>query len=85
MDIPDLHPWNVTPEEAIKIQKCLKDRVILKKIDGKIKYISGLDVSYAKGGNTVWAGVVVLDFPSLEKIEEDGLKRRFLFLTSPVF
>jgi len=79
MDIQDLHPWNVTPEEAIKIQKCLKDRVILKKIDGKIKYISGLDVSYAKGGNTVWAGVVVLDFPSLEKIEEGWTQKKVSF------
>ena len=70
MDLPDLHPWNVTYEEAIKIQKCLKDKVILKKIDRRINYIAGLDVSYAKGANTVWAGVVVLDFPSLVKIEE---------------
>jgi len=44
MDIPDLHPWNVTYEEAIKIQKCLKDKVILKKIDRRINYIAGLDV-----------------------------------------
>jgi len=79
MDIPDLHPWNVTYEEAIKIQKCLKDKVILKKIDRRINYIAGLDVSYAKGGNTVWAGVVVLDFPSLVKIEERWAQSKVSF------
>ncbi|RLB29014.1 MAG: endonuclease V, partial [Deltaproteobacteria bacterium] len=79
MDIPDLHPWNVTYEEAIKIQKCLKDKVILKKIDRRINYIAGLDVSYAKGSNTVWAGVVVLDFPSLVKIEERWAQSKVSF------
>ncbi|GAI10661.1 unnamed protein product, partial [marine sediment metagenome] len=56
MDISDLHPWNVTYAEAVKIQKSLRDKVILKKIDKKIKYIAGLDVSYEKDANTVWAG-----------------------------
>ncbi len=79
MDIPDLHPWNVTYEEAIKIQERLKDKVILKKIDRRINYIAGLDVSYAKGGNTVWAGVVVLDFPSLVKIEERWAQSKVSF------
>jgi len=79
MDIPDLHPWNVTYEEAIKIQKCLKDKVILKKIDRRINYIAGLDVSYAKEGNTVRAGVVVLDFPSLVKIEEGWAQSKVSF------
>ncbi len=79
MDITDLHPWNVTYAEAVKIQKSLRDKVILKKIDKKIKYIAGLDVSYEKAANTVWAGVVVLDFPSLVKIEEKWSQKEVSF------
>lgn len=79
MDIPDLHPWNVTYEEAVKIQECLKDKVVLRKIDREIRYIAGLDVSYAKGARTVWAGVVVLDFPSLVKIEERWSQEKVSF------
>ena len=79
MDILDLHPWNVTHEEAVKIQKCLRDKVILKRIDKRINYIAGLDVSYAKGANAVWAGVVVLDFPSLVKIEEEWIQKKVSF------
>ncbi len=79
MDILDLHPWNVTHEEAVKIQKCLRDKVILKRIDKRINYIAGLDVSYAKGANAVWAGVVVLDFPSLVKIEEGWIQKKVSF------
>jgi len=79
MDISDLHPWNVTYKEAIKIQKNLKDKVILQKIDKKIKYVAGLDVSYARGSNIMWAGVVVLDFPSLNKAEERWSQKKVSF------
>jgi deoxyribonuclease V len=79
MDIHELHPWNVTYKEAVKIQKCLRDKVIFRKIERKIKYIAGLDVSYAKGANTLWAGVVVLDFPSLVKIEERWTQKKVFF------
>jgi deoxyribonuclease V len=79
MHIIDLHPWNVTYEEAIKIQNSLKDKVLLKKIDTEIKYIAGLDVSYARGDQEVWAGVVVLGFPSLVKMEERWSEKKASF------
>ena len=79
MLISDLHPWGVTYKEAVKIQKELKDKVSLKKIDKRIKYVAGLDVSYAKGSNIMWAGVVVLDFPSLNKAEERWSQKKVSF------
>ena len=42
MIISDLHPWDVTYKEAAKIQKELKDKVSLKKIDKKIKWVCSL-------------------------------------------
>lgn len=79
MIISDLHPWDVTYKEAAKIQKELKDKVSLKKIDKKIKYVAGLDISYAKGSNVMWAGVVVLDFSSLNKAEERWSQKKVNF------
>jgi deoxyribonuclease V len=79
MVISDLHPWDVTYKEAVKIQKDLKDKVSLKKIDKRIKYVAGLDVSYTKGSNIMWAGVVVLDFPSLNKAEERWSQKKVSF------
>jgi len=79
MIISDLHPWDVTYKEAVKIQKDLKDKVSLKKIDKRIKYVAGLDVSYAKGSNIMWAGVVVLNFPSLNKAEERWSQKKVSF------
>jgi deoxyribonuclease V len=79
MVIFDLHPWDVTYIEAIKIQKDLKDKISLKKINKRIKYVAGLDVSYTKGSNIMWAGVVVLDFPSLNKAEERWSQKKVSF------
>jgi len=79
MHITDLHPWNVTYKEAVTIQKRLKDKVSLRKIDKRIKYVAGLDVSYVKGSNIMWAGVVVLDFPSLNKAEERWSQKKASF------
>jgi deoxyribonuclease V len=79
MIIFDLHPWDVTYKEAVRIQKELREKVYLKKIDKKIEYIAGLDVSYSKGSNIMWAGVVVLDFPSLKKTEERWSQKKVSF------
>ena len=70
MDIPDLHGWEVSSGEAIEIQRRLKEKVVLERIKREIRYIAGLDVSYAKGSRTIWGGVVVLDFPSLCQVEQ---------------
>ncbi len=79
MNIATLHPWDITYEEAIKIQNLLRDKVVLKRIDKKIKYIAGLDVSYEKGTHLVWAGVVILNFPSLVKVEERWSEKKVTF------
>ena len=79
MDIPDLHPWDVTYREAIKIQEQLKGKVILRKIPDRPNYIAGLDVSYQKGAHRVWAGAVVLNFPDLAVVEERWVQREVSF------
>ncbi|MBW2339712.1 MAG: endonuclease V, partial [Deltaproteobacteria bacterium] len=79
MDILDLHHWDVTYKEAVEIQERLKDRVILKGLGKRIKHIAGLDVSYVKGADTVWAGAVVLDFPGLAKTDERWSQKRVSF------
>ena len=79
MDILDLHPWNITYKEAIKIQHCLSRQVTLTGMDKEIKYIAGLDVSYTQRTHILWAGVVVLEFKSLVKREEQWTQREVSF------
>jgi len=68
-----LHHWDVTPEEAIKIQNKLRSLVKIEALQGEIRYIAGADVSFDKGSNIVYAGVVVLKFPELEEVDRSLL------------
>lgn len=67
---PNLHSWEVTPKEAIKLQKELKSRVSLEKYFNKIEKIAGADVSYYE--NKMIAGIVILKFPQLKIIERQS-------------
>ena len=64
-----LHPWKVSPIEAIRIQKNLKKRILLKKTFSKVGTIGGGDVSYQKEGALLFGAMVVLSFPKLEILE----------------
>jgi deoxyribonuclease V len=64
-----LHPWKVTPEQAIRIQKNLRHRIILKKSFSRVRTIGGGDVSYQKEGNSLFGAMVVLSFPHMETLD----------------
>ncbi|MGB6873406.1 MAG: deoxyribonuclease V [Dehalococcoidia bacterium] len=66
----NLHSWEVTPQEAIKIQKDLKSKISLKKSFSKIDKIAGADVSYYQ--NKMIAGVIIFEFPNLKTIEKQS-------------
>ncbi|HMF55949.1 MAG TPA: deoxyribonuclease V [Pyrinomonadaceae bacterium] len=68
-----LHDWNMTPQEAVALQKSLRERVRIAPLRKKIETIAGADISFNKFETTVYAGIVVLRLPSLEIIEEVGV------------
>ena len=70
MDLKELHPWNVTPKEALEIQRRLQPRVTLRNRPQRVRYVTGTDVSSSLTDDTVWAGAVVVKYPSLEPVEE---------------
>jgi deoxyribonuclease V len=70
VDIKELHPWNVSPKEAVEIQKQVQPRVSLKDHPGPIRYVAGTDVSFSLTDDAIWAGVVVVGYPGLEPVEK---------------
>ncbi len=67
---PDLaHSWNVSPTEAIAIQKQLRPNVIMDDDYGDLKTVTGVDVGFEENGTVTRAAVVVLSFPDLKRIE----------------
>jgi len=62
----------MSPKEAMEIQRNLRDRLQLDVEPPPFKTVAGVDVSYDKGSSDVYAGVVVLDCGTLEKVDQAG-------------
>ena len=62
------HNWDVTPEEAVAIQKELAGQVREEPMDRPPETVAGVDVSIR--GDQAQAAISVLRFPELEVIDE---------------
>jgi deoxyribonuclease V len=51
----------------------LRERLVFTPLEKTPATIAGADISFDKGSETVYAGIVVLRYPSLETIEEAGI------------
>lgn len=65
----ELHTWDLTPREAIALQKALRERIRTDLQIGTPAIVAGVDVAYKKASNESVATVVLLTFPSLELLQ----------------
>lgn len=80
MKFNQLHPWRLDYKKAIQVQETLRERLVLKRVAGKIGTVAGADVSYDKQSDLFFAGVVVYKFGGqLEKVEEATASGRVRF------
>lgn len=68
------HEWNVTPKEAIEIQKKLQSKLKITPLQKGIRTIAGADVSLNLYEETIYAGIIVLSYPDLVPITHAVLK-----------
>ena len=68
-----LHDWDLSPREAVELQKTLRERVRLEPLGREIETVAGADISFNKYSPVLYAGIVVLRLPSLEVLEEVGV------------
>ena len=69
-----VHSWDVTPQEAIAIQKRLAPKVLRHDDVGDVSFVGGVDVGFESNNTVTRAAVVVLRFPELE-LEDQVLAR----------
>lgn len=79
MQFKNLHPWNLTPKEAIRLQTELRSRIITEDRFEKIETIAGADIAFNKIDNTGYAGVIVYSYPRLTEIERASATGRLEF------
>ena len=65
---PPLHRWNVSPKQAITIQKALAAKVRTETLQTPVRHIAGVDVSIR--GDRYQTAIAVISYPELELIEQ---------------
>ena len=56
-----LHDWNLTPHQAVHLQKELCANVIITPLGARrVETVAGADISFNKFSEKVYAGIVVL-------------------------
>ncbi len=62
MNFSDLHPWNLSPKEAVALQRELAERVSLRdELPDPVRFVAGVDVSCSRFAPQVYAAVVLFD------------------------
>jgi deoxyribonuclease V len=79
VDIHPLHSWDLSPAEAIALQRDLEARIVTGPALAAWSLIAGADVSYDRGSDVLYAGVVVLRADDLSVVERRGAVRRTTF------
>lgn len=75
-----LHPWDVTPREAMHIQQELRDRVVARD-EGRrpFRTVAAMDVSYDRQSPWIFAAIVVLRLPAFDLIDQAVVQSRAQF------
>lgn len=75
MQINQPESWPTTVEEALQVQRQLRDQVIIEDRLGPIEYVAGVDVGFEEDGAVTRAAVAVLRLSDLQ-IQDQAIARR---------
>lgn len=64
------HAWNLSADEAKKLQKELAEKLILEDQFGEIRSVAGVDMAINETNGMARAAVVLLSFPELVLLEQ---------------
>lgn len=81
MKIRRIHDWDVTYQDAVRIQKELKDRLILSDghVPRRIRTVAGVDLSYSKKDDLFFAAAVLFEYSTLEVLETSHIVMKASF------
>lgn len=79
MEFNTLHAWDISPTEAVALQKKLASSVVLQPLPKECNLIAATDVSFDVGGETLFAAIVVLDRRDYSVVEEVTVQDKVTF------
>ncbi|MVF12624.1 deoxyribonuclease V [Ketobacter sp. MCCC 1A13808] len=69
------HAWDLSPQDAIALQKQWADRVVLCDEFDEVRFVAGVDVGFEENNKVTRAAIAVLSFPSLQLVESALVKQ----------
>lgn len=76
MKIHSLHPWDLTPADAVALQRQLAGRIDVRVPLTRCDLVAGADISYERSSDVYYAGVVVVRVADGEVIERRSAVKR---------
>lgn len=73
------HTWDLSPREAIALQKELAGRVVLCPLPSRFKILGAADIAYLKTTDTLISVVLTFQWPSLEPLESVHIRAKAKF------
>jgi deoxyribonuclease V len=76
------HSWDVSPQEARRIQKSLEKRISLSSSGRRIRWVGAGDVAYTKKDDWLFGAMAVFSFPDLILVDQawDAQRVRFPYI-----
>lgn len=80
MELRPLHRWDLTPKQAVALQRELRERLVPRPPPGlKVERVAGADISMSRGEVTAYGGFVVLDASTLAPVDRASSAVRLTF------
>lgn len=64
------HAWDISVQEAIRLQRELAGRIQCRGMPGRVRFIAGADLAFNERNAEGYCVIVVLSYPRLEVVEE---------------
>ena len=79
MRIKRLHRWDVSPKEAISLQRELAGKIRLAKLTRTPRTVAGADIAIDRRSDEGIAAVIVYSYPELVEIERRGARGKLTY------
>jgi deoxyribonuclease V len=79
MNFRPLHPWKLTPKQAIDLQLQLVRKVVTENQLASVRYVAGADIAMEKDSDMGYAGVLVMTYPELNVVEQRYVEVKLSF------
>lgn len=66
---PSHHDWNLSPKQAVELQRRLAPQVITHDDFGEVRTVAGADMAISGDKKFGYGGVILFEFPGLKEIE----------------